>query len=238
MRHLPPQLATMILCLWFVSLLGQPMEGKASYYSAGLHGNRTSSGERYDHEGFTAASLDFPIGTILRVTRLDNGQSVEVKVNDCGPHRSDRIIDLSGGAAKALNMIQDGVIDVRLTVVEEGRGRMPCGRRYARSRVQSYDQTAEPAATTAAPEREAPPISGEGAYRAEALEPIQAGFGVQVGSYREYANAERQVNDLQARGFSKVLIRMQGNVHQVVLGPFETRESAESYRDNLRENYR
>ena len=235
---------SLILCLTLslmmigsAGLQAQPMSGKASYYNAGLHGNKTSSGERYDHTALTAASLDFPIGTLLRVTNTKNGKSVEVRINDCGPHRDDRIIDLSGAAAVALEMIEDGVVDVSLTLLKEGRGRMPCGRRYARSRVQTYDASGNNPTPAATPEREAPPISRQGTYQAAALETINSGFGVQVASYREYANAERHLQELQTKGFSKVLIRLQGNVHQVVLGPFETREAAQVYKDNLRSNY-
>jgi cell division septation protein DedD len=103
--------------------------------------------------------------------------------------------------------------------------------------VQTYDASGNNPTPAATPEREAPPISRQGTYQAAALETINSGFGVQVASYREYANAERHLQELQTKGFSKVLIRLQGNVHQVVLGPFETREAAQVYKDNLRSNY-
>ena len=61
---------------------------------------------------------------------------------------------------------------------------------------------------------------------------------MQVGSYRVYDNASKVAADLQAKGFSKVLIRLRGNVHQVVLGPFENREAAAVYRDNLLRKYK
>ena len=60
---------------------------------------------------------------------------------------------------------------------------------------------------------------------------------MQVGSYRVYENASRVAADLQAKGYSKVLIRLEGNVHQVVLGPFESREAAVTYKNNLRYKY-
>ena len=205
-----------------------------------MHGNRTSSGERYDHKAFTCASLDYNIGTVLRVTRTDNGKSVDVRVNDCGPHRDDRIIDLSGAAAEAIDMIDDGIVNVRLTVIRPGKGRAPCGRRFNKSRVESYEQiSGEPSQTKApAPRPATPPIAGQGTYRAEALESIDTGFGVQVASYRDFNNAQNHVNELKTKGFTKILIRLKGNVHQVVLGPFDTRESAAEYNRNLLRNYK
>lgn len=226
-------------------LSAQPTSGVASYYAPGFDGKPTSTGEIYRHDAFTCASRDFPVGTILRVIRADDGRSVDVRVNDCGPHRRGRIVDLSGAAAIQIGLADadgnslDGITQVRLEVVRRGTGRMPCGKTQARAAAAptSYDYTGgdgeQPVATP-----EPPPIEGQGTYRAEALQPIQSGFGVQVGSFRVYDNADAVAKDLQAKGYSRVLIRLEANVHQVILGPFETRAAAEVYRDNLWKNYR
>ncbi|NMC69457.1 MAG: septal ring lytic transglycosylase RlpA family protein, partial [Myxococcales bacterium] len=90
-----------------------------SYYSDTLAGNPTASGEPYDPAALTAAHRTLPFGTRVRVTRLDDERSVEVRINDRGPFgRRDRIIDLSRAAAERLGMIRAGVIRVRIEVLE------------------------------------------------------------------------------------------------------------------------
>jgi rare lipoprotein A len=92
--------------------------GRASYYSDTLAGNHTANGEIYDPTKFTAASRTLPFGTRLRVTRIDNGRKVEVRVNDRGPFgRRKRILDLSRAAAEELDMIRAGVVKVRVEVL-------------------------------------------------------------------------------------------------------------------------
>lgn len=87
--------------------------GKASLYG-NFHGKRTASGERYDRNGLTAAHRTLPFDSNVRVTNLANGRSVTVKVNDRGPHRKDRVIDLSQGAAEQLGMKRQGLATVRV----------------------------------------------------------------------------------------------------------------------------
>lgn len=96
-------------------------EGLASYYSTEFHGRKTSSGEMFDKDALTAAHRTYPFGTILLVTNQKNGKQVEVKVNDRGPVKPERIIDLSYGAAKEIDMVRDGLVRVRLEVVEWGK---------------------------------------------------------------------------------------------------------------------
>jgi rare lipoprotein A len=95
-------------------------EGLASYYSTEFHGRKTSSGEIFDKDALTAAHRTFPFGTILLVTNLKNSKQVEVKVNDRGPVKPERIIDLSYGAAKEIDLIRDGLVRVRIKVAEWG----------------------------------------------------------------------------------------------------------------------
>lgn len=86
--------------------------GVASWYGKKFHGRPTSSGEPYDMHQLTAAHKNLPLPTYVRVTRVDNGESVVVKVNDRGPFVGDRIIDLSYAAAARLGMIEAGKADV------------------------------------------------------------------------------------------------------------------------------
>ncbi|MBI4620409.1 MAG: septal ring lytic transglycosylase RlpA family protein [Desulfobacterales bacterium] len=92
--------------------------GVASWYGSDFHGKPTSSGERYNMYDLTAAHKLLPLGTYAMVTNLDNRRSVEVKINDRGPFVGGRIIDLSFGAAKALDMVDCGIAMVRVEVTK------------------------------------------------------------------------------------------------------------------------
>ena len=92
--------------------------GFASYYADRFQGRRTASGERYDRHALTAAHRRLKFGTRVHVSRIDNGQSVTVRINDRGPFVQGRIIDLSRAAAETLGMIQSGVVKVRVVPVE------------------------------------------------------------------------------------------------------------------------
>ncbi|MEN2993131.1 MAG: septal ring lytic transglycosylase RlpA family protein [Bacteroidia bacterium] len=93
-------------------------EGEASYYGAEFHGRRTASGEIYHRDSLTAAHRRLPFGTYVRVTCKSTGRSVVVRINDRGPHRRGRILDLSEGAARAIGLIRLGVGRVHLEVVQ------------------------------------------------------------------------------------------------------------------------
>ncbi|MBO6257978.1 MAG: septal ring lytic transglycosylase RlpA family protein [Succinivibrio sp.] len=97
-------------------------EGTASWYGPGFNGKATSLGEIYDQTGFSAAHKNLPLPSYLKVTNLENGKKVIVRVNDRGPFHGDRIIDLSEGAARALNMIGKGTARVRIEFISVGFG--------------------------------------------------------------------------------------------------------------------
>ncbi len=96
------------------------LEGIASYYADDFNGKKTANGETYDMNGLTAAHRSLPFGTKVRVTNLENGRQVVVRINDRGPFQLSRIIDLSLGAAKELDMIAKGTAKVKLEVIEWG----------------------------------------------------------------------------------------------------------------------
>ena len=93
---------------------GYRAEGKASYYGARHHGNKTASGERFDQNALTAAHRNLPFGSLVRVTNLRNDKSVVVRINDRGPYSKGRIIDLSHKAAAQIDMLRAGVVPVRV----------------------------------------------------------------------------------------------------------------------------
>jgi rare lipoprotein A len=94
-----------------------PRIGVASYYGRAFQGRVTASGERYDADKLTAAHRTLPFGTRLRVTNLANGRKVVVRVNDRGPNRIERIIDLSWQAAQKLQFGHQGLTRVRVEIL-------------------------------------------------------------------------------------------------------------------------
>lgn len=92
--------------------------GMASWYGEELRGNRTASGERFDPDGISAAHRTLPMQSYVEVTSLDTGRSVLVRINDRGPYHSNRIIDLSLGAARQLGMTGHGSHRVRVRPVD------------------------------------------------------------------------------------------------------------------------
>jgi rare lipoprotein A len=92
--------------------------GVASWYGGAFHGRRTASGERFDMNALTAAHPTLPLATVVRVTNLDNGRSVAVRINDRGPFARSRIIDMSRAGARALGFDARGTARVRVTVVD------------------------------------------------------------------------------------------------------------------------
>jgi rare lipoprotein A len=92
--------------------------GIASWYGPGFHGKLTSTREVYDMYKMTAAHKTIPLGSVVRVTHLKTGQSVVVRINDCGPFVEPRIIDMSYASAKELDMIGPGTIKVGVKILE------------------------------------------------------------------------------------------------------------------------
>jgi len=92
--------------------------GVASYYGKDFHGRQTANGETFNMYKLTAAHRVLPLGTLVRVTNLENGRWVEVKINDRGPFVEGRILDLSFAAALELEMVSAGTAEVMIEIVE------------------------------------------------------------------------------------------------------------------------
>jgi rare lipoprotein A len=99
--------------------------GIASWYGADFHGRQTANGETYNMYAMTAAHRTLPFNTRLRVTHLENGKQIEVRINDRGPFVPGRIIDLSKSGATALGMLGEGTARVRIETLGYAGGRPP-----------------------------------------------------------------------------------------------------------------
>lgn len=98
--------------------LGHTETGTASFYAMIYQGKKTASGEAFNQSAKTAAHKTLPFGTRVNVTNTDNGKSVTVRVNDRGPFVRGRVIDLSQTAFKSIGSLEEGIIPVKITVVE------------------------------------------------------------------------------------------------------------------------
>ncbi len=97
-----------------LSLSAYEQIGTASWYGGKFHGRQTANGEIFDTNELTAAHKELPFNTIVKVTNIINGKTVEVRINDRGPFVGDRIIDLSYAAARDLDMIRSGTANVHI----------------------------------------------------------------------------------------------------------------------------
>lgn len=163
---------------------GYVEEGTASFYGKKFHGRLTSNQEVYDMNAFSAAHRSLPLPSYARVTNLDNGKSVVVRVNDRGPFHSGRIIDLSYAAAVKLDFIRRGTarVEVRALQPDDADGRRTTSRRERTRRERTREETAKPPVAAAAPA--VPTPSADPALRAEEFDRWMRERGVRVASGR------------------------------------------------------
>jgi rare lipoprotein A len=161
---------------------GYVEEGMASFYGKKFHGRLTSNQEVYDMNAFTAAHRSLPLPSYVRVTNLDNGKSVVVRVNDRGPFHANRIIDLSYAAAVKLDFIRKGTTRVEVRALQPGErgGRATASRRERKPR--------EAVAAVAAKA----PAAADPAMRAEDFDRWMRERGVRVASGKPAGVPARQ----------------------------------------------
>ena len=215
--------------------------GLASWYGGQFHGRATASGERFDMNALTAAHKTLPLPGLVEVTNLANGRRVVLRVNDRGPFAEGRIIDLSRGAAEALDMLQRGVGEVRVRYL----GRAP---REGGGTTTQYAAT-EPVAATVTPARGPVPylsVAGGGQEASTAAAPVQerngaspavvrtssvpprdAGQWVQAGAWPDAGAAQRAADNL---GGSARVEQDERGAWRVLVGPWPDMSAAERSR--------
>lgn len=191
---------------------GFRQRGIASWYGEEFQGKKTSSGELYDMYTISAAHKTLPIPSYARVTRLDNGQSIVVKINDRGPFVGDRIIDLSYAAATKLGIVGGGTAAVEVAAV-------PPYQDLARSEPAPEPEPAAPlwASRSAVPARaELPPVK------------LVSAVYLQLGAFSNRASAEHLRQRLAQRlGYSVQIDSSSGALHKVRVGPLKNPADAE-----------
>lgn len=199
--------------------------GIASWYGDPFHGRRTSSGEVYDMYRMTAAHKQLPLPTYVEVRNLDNGRSTTVKVNDRGPFKDNRVIDLSYAAALKLGVVAGGTAFVEIRALDaNGQPSSPPA----------------PAVSTPPPQAAAPAVAAGAAAGIAPAKPLttslppvtaQSGMYLQVGAYAERRNAQKISDQLGRVVTSGVEIReIKSNnkvFYRVQIGPLPSTEVAD-----------
>jgi rare lipoprotein A len=177
------------------SSVGYLERGVASWYGPGFHKVRTSTGEPYDMYGMTAAHKTLPLPAYVRVTNLQNGRSVVVRVNDRGPFVGNRIIDLSYTAASKLDMLRNGTAMVEVRSIES-------------TSAIALSVTAATLAPLAAPDAapDAAPAPATGGSGDSPVVGANALF-IQAGAFSDPKNAARLAEKLRGGGYGKVFVR-------------------------------
>ncbi|GHC25583.1 septal ring lytic transglycosylase RlpA family protein [Aidingimonas halophila] len=240
---------------------GYENRGTASWYGEKFHGYTTSNGEIYDMYKMTAAHKSLPLPSYARVTNVDNGRSVIVKVNDRGPFHDDREIDLSYAAAARLEILGEGTGRVRVEVIdprqwqrEHGSSGQLAERVDDREqRVASADSSQGRDSTfSEAVDMEPSGEVGESARRAarimavedkqESDEPARNDNDVnsqhvflQVAALGSSSNARSMQSRLQEALEQPVRVASDSGIHRVQVGPLGNEEDIEPIRERLRQ---
>lgn len=211
---------------------GYVARGVASWYGNKFHGRATSSLEPYDMYQFTAAHKSLPLPTHVRVTNLENGRSVVVRVNDRGPFHAGRLIDLSYAAAVKLGVHVNGTAPVEIRALKPGitppppPPAMPTEAAWAAARAGVVPITRGPTVeVTAQAPGAAAPVSDSGH------------FWLQVASFGEAANAQRLIDRLRGADIGPVSVQTAQvagrNVYRVRVGPLASRQRSLAVSDAL-----
>lgn len=211
-------------------------QGKASWYGKKFHGYATASGEIYDMYEMTAAHRSLPLPTYARVTNIDNGNSVIVKVNDRGPFHGDRLIDLSYAAAARLNILRGGTGRVRVEAID------PVAWQARHQGQQSNQQvaavSAAPPSTATAPTASVataqPPVPvSANSLPANASTATGERLYLQVAALGSATSALELQARLQSELESPVRIESGSRLHRVQVGPVSDRIALEALRREL-----
>jgi len=188
--------------------------GKASFYADSFEGKTTASGEKYYHEKLTAAHKTLDMGTIVKVTNLKNEQTVAVRINDRGPQKPGRIIDLSRSAARRIGMISEGVARVRVEVIKQP------GEQFF-----GEDKEKE-----------------TGRYFSLRLSPVRPqGRGIQLGSFSRLSSLaaarDRVPQGLRDRLHVEIVETDQGELYRLICGFFQDEQTLQSHWQKLKQPF-
>jgi rare lipoprotein A len=172
--------------------------GLASWYGDPYHGRRTSNGETYNKYGMTAAHRTLPFDTVVKVNNLENGRNVKVRINDRGPFKDNRVIDLSYAAAKEISMIGPGTAKVSLEVLQVVPNPFPLTIQVGSFKDRNHAEDAKK--------------SLEKSYRPVLIKKFESTEGkyyrVLVGEYPTPRLARQAVQELRSLHFDGLIVRL------------------------------
>ncbi len=202
-------------------------KGLASWYGREFQGSITASGERFDMNKMTAAHRKLPFGTRLLVKNFDNGKSVKVVINDRGPYRDGRILDLSFSAAKKLNMIKDGETNVGIMVLRKAKNEDRNRREYSTEAVSGDSFENDEFA-----EDDLDEYLDKDSYTSD--EP-DGRFSVQAGAFYSRKNArklKRQIGDLTE---NPVVVIREDYMYKIRIKGMKSKNQAKRFKNILNE---
>ncbi|MBK3808629.1 septal ring lytic transglycosylase RlpA family protein [Stutzerimonas stutzeri] len=220
--------------------------GTASWYGTKFHGQPTANGEKYDLYGMSAAHKTLPLPTYVKVTNLDNGRTVTLRVNDRGPFYSDRIIDLSFAAAKKLGFAETGTARVKVEGIDPQQWWAAQGRPVPAMIAQPQMAASKPTTSIAQPIEQYTPPPQQHAAATVPLEidakknasPAASGLFLQVGAFANPDAAQLLKDKLSgvvsAPVFISSVVHNQQTLHRVRLGPIDTPDEAVQLEQSVR----
>lgn len=210
-KHL---LLSIILIFVLSSLSAEVYREKAlvSYYAGDFHGKKTSNGEYFNMNDYTCANKSLPFNTILKVTNLSNGLSVQVRVNDRGPFVTGRELDLSKAAAQKIGMIKSGTAYVRIEIVKRGPDT-----KLSRQTAAKASQIM--AKLSGGKEEKSGGVKTGGPSSQSVKKTYQEGtfWDVQLGSFSTRENANEFAQKLLKDGFTDVVFQKGNGIYRVVI---------------------
>ncbi|NUQ23369.1 MAG: SPOR domain-containing protein [Saprospiraceae bacterium] len=228
---------------------GRSESGNAIYYADHLEGQPTSLGEIYHKNELTCSHRSYAKGTLLRVTRYDNNKSVVVRVNDNELHCGDCVVMLSKAGAAEIDLLKVGKTKVMVESVGYSNLNPQSAYRSQAQNAYSNDLTAKGGYTT---NRSYSPNStqltakgGAPAIAAGSPQRLPAGldgYVIQLASYQDLSNAERQMANYQQEGIEHLYLKEDFNkngvlLYRIVLGPFHAFSSAQNHLNDLKSRH-
>jgi rare lipoprotein A len=195
--------------------IGFIQTGKASYYSIPFHGKKTANGEIFNMKAFTAAHQTLAFNSLVRVTDLRTNKSIVVRINDRGPFLKKRIIDLSHSAAKSLNFLNRGTIQVKLEVIGIHNKSLPKKLAFESFETGKY-------------------------YNYKGIEFSPKGYSIQIGAFSNKENALKLCKKLEAKGYKSAIKILESNntrMYRIFAGIYSTENSTTKAHKKLLKDY-
>ena len=209
-----------------IAQIGFTQTGNASFYAAKFNGRKTSSGEIFNSNALTAAHRELAFNTMVRVTNLANNKSIMVRINDRGPFKKERILDLSRAGAEQLDMVRQGTAYVKIEVVgEAGKIEVPAKNKTIAKNERENENNSQT-------------FSMAKTYSVWGTEKFPKGYCVQLFAFEELDNAKEKCKELINNNLEEVYIQVgwekNAKIYRVMYGAFDERHEAKKFKEVLK----